>query len=538
MSNQRDANEREARDDLTARTDVSFEAAGLGAPRFGSAHTDAARTGTAHVSAAAERATARAGLAAERMSRIAAATGGTGAVGGAAGRKVCVGGVELDAETGSVDGASGSEADVVPGLKVAELVMLAGVEQGYDPELPGDKPHTTLLLARELAYCYRRDTIRIYGNVAHATHGETRTEILGSGDAGSPAQVFTLRQSPLTYVSAPTPDGIESTLRVRVGDVLWHETDSHAGSGPKDRAYVTKTNDEDATTITFGNGREGARPATGVENVRAVYRTGLGKGGNVVAGQISMVLTKPLGVKEVTNPLAATGGAGREERDQMRRNAPLVVTSLDRLVSTRDYEDFARTFAGIGKASAARLSDGRRQLVHLTIAGEDDIPIAVNSDLYKNLRAALGRYGDPSQPVQIATRHLKLLFVAAKVRVQPDYLWESVEPKIRAAMLERFGFNRRDLGQDVVLSEVTATVQSIEGVAYADVNTLDEVAGDASVEELLQIYLGLGLKPRIRARLARVDRAATDPAKRILPAQLATLSPLVPEMLNLTELKG
>ena len=72
---------------------------------------------------------------------------------------------------------------------------------------------------------------------------------------------------------------------------------------------------------------------------------------------------------------------GQSDRDQARQNAPLAVTALDRLVSTQDYADFARTFAGIGKASATRLSDGRHQLVHVTIAGADDVPSDRNSDL-------------------------------------------------------------------------------------------------------------------------------------------------------------
>ena len=114
----------------------------------------------------------------------------------------------------------------------------------------------------------------------------------------------------------------------------------------------------------FGNGSEGARLPTGIENVRAVYRTGIGKGGNVKAEQISLLSTRPLGAKEVVNPLPASGGADRETRDQARKNAPLAVMALDRLVSVQDYEDFVRVFAGIGKARATELSDGRRQIVH------------------------------------------------------------------------------------------------------------------------------------------------------------------------------
>ena len=45
---------------------------------------------------------------------------------------------------------------------------------------------------------------------------------------------------------------------------------------------------------------------------------------------IVILLAKPLGLKEVINPLPASGGADKESRDQARKNAPLTVTALDR----------------------------------------------------------------------------------------------------------------------------------------------------------------------------------------------------------------
>ncbi len=45
--------------------------------------------------------------------------------------------------------------------------------------------------------------------------------------------------------------------------------------------------------------------------------------------------------------------------------------TLDRIVSLRDFEDFARAFAGIGKAQATWLWDGERRLVHLTVAASN-----------------------------------------------------------------------------------------------------------------------------------------------------------------------
>jgi predicted phage baseplate assembly protein len=434
---------------------------------------------------------------------------------------------------------AGERADIaagdtaVRGIRAAELAMLASVEQRT--RLVGEDNfgfHTFIGLAEELAYKYKRDTVKIYGNVVKATHGETRQEVLGAGDAAKSLQEFALKQPPLTYVSAPTPSGVESTLEVRVNDVKWHEAESLAALGPNDRKYITRTDDEAKTAVVFGNGERGARLPTGQENVKATYRNGIGKGGNVRAGQISLLATRPLGVKDVVNPIRATGGADRDSRDQARRNAPLAVMALDRLVSTIDYADFARTFAGIGKAAAARLTDGRRQVVHVTVAGVDDGPIEETSDLYRNLLAALRNFGDPHLPVELALRSRLALVVSARVRIHPDHLWDVVEPKLRSAMLEAFGFERLELGTDLLLSEAIRAMQSVAGVTYVDVDVFDTISETQLLEGLLDAPATLARQDRISIATARVGDGVIE------PAQLAYLTAEVADTLILQELKS
>jgi predicted phage baseplate assembly protein len=427
----------------------------------------------------------------------------------------------------------GSQSDKV---RASELVMLVAATQDANPDLPGDTPHTTLHFANSLAYKYQRNTVTINANVAHATHGETRSQVLGSGDSSKALQEFKLSFSPLTYVPAVASTGIESTLEVRVNDLLWRESDNLSEFGPTDRRYVTRQDNEGNTFVSFGNGERGARLPSGVENVKAAYRSGIGKSGNVAAEQISLLSTRPLGVKGVRNPQPATGGADAEGADNGRRNATVPLKALDRAVSLQDYADFARAFAGIGKASARRLSDGRRELVHLTITGADDIPISRNSDLYRNLRQALYYFGDPHQALQIDTRDLLLIVVSARVKIFPEFLWESVEPRIRAAVLEALGFPNRDLGQDVFRSELISTVEAVEGVDYVDVDNFDALSQDTILDNLELLSNSIGLKDSIAVELARVDLAETDPEKRIKPAQLAYLTPAIPDTLILTEL--
>jgi len=445
---------------------------------------------------------------------------------------------------------SGERTDIqgTSGVMASELVMLASVTQGPhtittdegEIDLPGDTVHTKIHFANGLSYTYKRDTVTIHGNVVKATHGETREEVLGSGDGSRARQQFELKKSPLTYLAAPTPSGVQSTLEVRVNDVLWHEAANLFELEPLDRGYVTRTDNEDKVTVMFGDGTHGARLPSGIENVQAVYRKGIGKPGNVDAEQISLLATRPLGVKEVLNPLPASGGADRESRDQARRNAPLAVMALDRLVSVRDYADFARTFAGIGKASAAELSDGQREVVHLTIAGADDIPIDRTSDLYKNLRRALLTFGDPYQPLQIDVREIKLLVIRAKVRLLPDYAWEFVAPEIRTTVLDTFSFQRRELGQDVTRGEVISTIQHVPGVAYVDLDILDSVREGLKPSELKSLVDRFEKEDqpqrRVAARLAKINRGVTNPDERIMPAQIAYLDPDLPDTLMLEEL--
>lgn len=402
----------------------------------------------------------------------------------------------------------------------------------------GDTPHTNLVLANSLAYSYDSASVTLYGNVVKATHGQTVGEVLGDGDSSQSLQKFTLGQSPLTYVASPTPAGAASTLSVRVNEIEWHEADDLASLGPTDRDYVTDTDDAATTSVVFGTGEHGRRPPTGISNVKATYRYGIGKGGNVTAQKISQLASQPLGVKGVINPLQASGGADADNRDQARRNAPLAVGALDRLVSVEDYALFARSFAGIGKASSVRLSDGRRLTVHLTIAGTDDIPIDVNSDLYQNLVLALQQNGDPHQPVQVALRRLKLLVMSAAVKLLPDYAWESVEPAIRDVLLNTFGFDERDLGQSAFLSEAISAVQNVEGVNYVNVTTFDSVAEDITAEELAALASTLKLQRVVQANLAQVNSAQADPDNRILPAEVAILKPDISDTLILTQITG
>jgi hypothetical protein len=125
-----------------------------------------------------------------------------------------------------------------------------------------------------------------------------------------------------------------------------------------------------------------------------------------------------------------------------------------------------------------------------------------------------------------------------------------VEPQVRAALLDRFGFERRGLAQNVYLSEIVTCIQSVGGVAWVDVDAfghLDEatvlkgfgVGGDQNGDKGGGELLSLGavstsgqaaVNQRVQVLPARYD-AGGQP----LPAQIAYFLPTVPDTLLLQE---
>ena len=364
------------------------------------------------------------------------------------------------------------ERDDLRGVYASEALTLRTVEV--------EAGFTVVTFNESLAYPYVRKTVTINANVATATHGETVAETLGGGDATQAFQRFTLKQPPLTYVSASTPTGTASTLEVRVNDVLWTEVPDFFGHGPEERIYTTQLDDNGNTTVIFGDGVTGARLPTGLENVKANYRKGIGLGGLVKADQLTQLMTRPFGVKGVTNPLAANGAADREQLEEARRNAPLTVLTLGRIVSLQDYEDFARTFSGIDKALATWTWFGEKRGVFVTVAGPAGAEVSESSPLYTNLVGAMGSSGNPLVPLRVKSYQSGLFRVTASLKIDPAYIPEKVLADAEQQLRNEFSFDHRSFGQPVHLSEVFAILQQVTGVIAVNITALyrsNETAG-------------------------------------------------------------
>jgi predicted phage baseplate assembly protein len=386
---------------------------------------------------------------------------------------------------------------------IAERVVLDRVEAA-------DPGHSRLVLKSALGAAYDRKSFRIHGNVAPASHGESVTEILGAGNPGQPFQRFLLKQNPVTQRLAATETGVESTLSVRIDGVEWSELPDLYARDPHGRVFATRETDRSETVIQFGDGRSGARPPAGRDNIVAEYRRGLGDAGNVRAGQLSLLLDRPLGLKEATNPLPAAGGDDAESLADARSNAPVHTLTLGRVVTITDYRDFALGYPGIARADARWIWDGRARRIVVSVAGRGGTALDPTGPVLPKLLAALRDLGDPLALVDIVSYQPTRFRLGLKVAIAARHDPEIVLPALDTALRTSFAFESRDFARPVALSGIAAAAHSVPGVAAVDVDILRRESGPQS---------SLAAHPLLEARGARLE------AGTFLPAEILTLAP-------------
>ncbi len=380
------------------------------------------------------------------------------------------------------------------------------VSEAVTIDFLGEKDgRTVVYLADPLKNVYDRSTVSIFANCVRATHGETKKEILGSGNAAAGFQKFVLKQTPLTYVSAATSGGSLSTLEIRVNDILWQEVPSLYGQDSHAMVYTTRIADDGKVTVQFGDGITGARLPSGVENVTATYRIGTGQSGLVKARQISLLMTRPLGVKAVINPGAPSGANDPETRDQARKNAPYTVLTFDRIVSLADYEYFTRRFSGIAKAQAVWLWNGRKRFVHITIAGTAGSEVKEDTDLFANLNLSIKTCGLPHQQFLVQSFTPLLFTLKANLLVKTGYLKDKVTAAVKNALIDHFSFEKRSFGQSVAASEVIALIQSVNGVEMVDLDLLQEGNQSGDVLTAHKALWDNGLDNSLAAELLTIN---------------------------------
>ena len=274
--------------------------------------------------------------------------------------------------------------------------------------------------------------VKVFGNVLQTSRGETVSdEILGSGDATSGNQAFTLKKNPLTYIAAPTSDderGVNSTLTVWVDGVQWQEVASFYGQDDTAEVYILRQNDDQETLIIFGDGIRGRRLPSGKDNIKASYRFGAGAAAPP-ANSVTQLAKPVKGLSAVNNPFAASGGADAEEADTIRDYAPQSALLLGRAVSVQDFIAAAAGLPGVQAATAEwRWNDNRqRPVIQLWYIGDSDSSI---------IATALRNLADPAVALDVTRATPVNLVLSFDVEVDDSYVEDDVLNTVRNSLTD------------------------------------------------------------------------------------------------------
>lgn len=336
---------------------------------------------------------------------------------------------------------------------------------------------TRVSLARPLERDYALASTVVYGNAVPISHGASvPEEVLGSGNPAIPNQRFALRLAPLTFVpDAADERGVRAALEIFVDAERWTEVKSLAASGPADHHYVLEVDDTQRSWVCFGDGVHGAPPASGRNNIRVRFRTGLGRWANVARSALTQMPT-PLPILASSMNLAPTGGgADREVPAVARRRAAHRVRTLDRAVALADFAELAMNFAGVAKARADRTRDAGTGAASITVTLAGEGGAALGAEAKDAVFAYLRSRMPGSQRLNLRDAERVPTRLALTVTLHSNVLQADVLRRLLAAFGSGaddagrpgfFSFDGRELGEDLHLSAVYALAERVSGVDH------------------------------------------------------------------------
>ncbi|MEO7653855.1 MAG: hypothetical protein ABIZ80_25645, partial [Bryobacteraceae bacterium] len=287
-------------------------------------------------------------------------------------------------------------------------------------------------------------------------------------------------KKPLTYLNdSAAINGRRSTLELRVNGILWKEVVSFFGVKPEAEVYTVRQDDDGVSTVRFGDGGTGARVPTGVDNVTATYRFGAGAA-KPPAGAIGQFAKPVEGLRRVVNPVAASGGADRDQPKDIRRNAPNSALILGRAVSIPDFEALAREFGGVINAHTEWAWDEKSQNAVVQVSFISD-----GGDIAKQLRAFLIGMADPNTPLVAVEAKAQASTLAIDLEIDSRFSRKAVREAVTQVLADKetglLALQNIPIGQPLFRSKVFAAVLSVEGARSVRAMTADGQAAPFAI---------------------------------------------------------
>lgn len=332
--------------------------------------------------------------------------------------------------------------------------------------------------------------VKVYGNLVETNQGKTELlEVLGNGDSRQAFQTFKLPKAPLTYFNSKseTPPEVPK-LDIYVNDRLWKRLPSLFDRGSTEEIYIVREDAHGDSWVQFGDGKTGARLPSGLNNVAAQYRTGIGAYGalqpdtTVQGGKLDRL--DKIWLSDI-----ATGGEQPETGDNAKAAAPGKIQSLGRLVSLQDFEQETLAIQGVSKAAAIWGLMHHSPMTILTVLMERGREQELN-EVQQILNTYNRCRGSQRFPIHVRPGKLRYVYLDVTIGIDPTFRQELVKGAIQAAIgifgeegngidgtAGLFGLRRRQFGEPEYETRIVATIQNVEGVVWVEVSAFGFLKG-------------------------------------------------------------
>ena len=326
-------------------------------------------------------------------------------------------------------------------------------------------------------------TVTVYGNLVEATQGKTeKAAVLGNGDSREIFQTFKLPKASLTYRLSKdeTPPEVPE-IDVYVSDRRWTRVSSFFGRGPKEEIYIVREDGNGDSWVQFGDGQTGARLPSGVKNIVAQYRTGLGAYGPLKDGTTPQAEGKLDRLQKIYLPGVASGGSQPETGENAKAAAPGKVQSLGRLVSLQDFETEALGISGVSKVVARWDLVNNLPTVVLTVLMESGRE--AEGEALREIVSQYNRDRGPNRfPIHVQFGQRRYVYLSVIGGRSPTVGEDLVQKAVKTALgvtgeegndinssQGLFTIAQRQFGQPEYATRIEGILQNIEGVVWVRV---------------------------------------------------------------------
>ena len=261
-------------------------------------------------------------------------------------------------------------------------------------------------------------------------------------------------------------DASTNILEVSFNAEIWKQVDSFYGRGATDKVYVVGINEEGKPQIEFGDGVEGLIPAVNIRNVRIRYVETKGTLGNVLSsdGLFFSSYDEKIPTEDITIANTdATGGNDRETLQDLKRNIPASLRTLNRGVTLKDIEDLTLL---TGRVSSVRVRPSYDDIEIYIISNGDAL---ITTQEFKD--ELLQDLTDKMQNLVLLNYKIKDVYpfnirVSFRAKLLPDYNAVLLEEQLKSDLISHVDL--LEIGGVLAPSNIYSVIEERVGIDYAD----------------------------------------------------------------------